>query len=54
MAPLVEKQAKRVVVTRNGRITTLIVVGGTSNHTALVISSLNKDGNPATVERIEL
>lgn len=52
-APLVEKQSKTGGRNNNGRITTRHRGGGHKQHYRLVDFRRNKDGIPATVERIE-
>ena len=52
-APLVEKQSKSGGRNNNGRITTRHIGGGHKSHYRLVDFRRNKDGIPATVERLE-
>ena len=52
-APLVEKKSKTGGRNNNGRITTRHIGGGHKQHYRLVDFRRNKDGIPATVERIE-
>ena len=52
-APLLEKQSKSGGRNNNGRITTRHRGGGHKQHYRLVDFRRNKDGIPATVERIE-
>jgi large subunit ribosomal protein L2 len=52
-APLLEKKSKTGGRNNNGRITTRHVGGGHKQHYRLVDFRRNKDGIPATVERIE-
>ena len=52
-APLLEKQSKSGGRNNNGRITTRHVGGGHKQHYRLVDFKRNKDGIPATVERLE-
>jgi len=52
-APLLEKKSKSGGRNNNGRITTRHIGGGHKQHYRLVDFKRNKDGIPATVERIE-
>ena len=52
-APLLEKKSKTGGRNNNGRITTRHIGGGHKQHYRLVDFRRNKDGIPATVERIE-
>jgi len=52
-APLLEKKSKSGGRNNNGRITTRHVGGGHKQHYRMVDFKRNKDGIPATVERIE-
>ncbi|ROH87134.1 50S ribosomal protein L2 [Pseudomethylobacillus aquaticus] len=52
-APLLEKQSKNAGRNNNGRITTRHQGGGHKQHYRLIDFRRNKDGIPATVERIE-
>jgi len=52
-APLLEKKSKSGGRNNNGRITTRHIGGGHKQHYRLVDFRRNKDGIPATVERIE-
>ena len=52
-APLLEKQSKSGGRNNNGRITTRHRGGGHKQHYRLVDFRRNKDGIPATVERVE-
>ena len=52
-APLLEKKSKSGGRNNNGHITTRHVGGGHKQHYRLVDFKRNKDGIPATVERIE-
>ncbi|WP_426417936.1 50S ribosomal protein L2 [Aestuariirhabdus sp. LZHN29] len=52
-APLLEKKSKNGGRNNNGRITTRHIGGGHKQHYRLVDFRRNKDGIPATVERIE-
>ncbi|WP_020682709.1 50S ribosomal protein L2 [Marinobacterium rhizophilum] len=52
-APLVEKKSKSGGRNNNGRITTRHIGGGHKAHYRLVDFRRNKDGIPATVERLE-
>ncbi|TRW47898.1 50S ribosomal protein L2 [Aliidiomarina halalkaliphila] len=52
-APLLEKNAKNGGRNNNGRITVRHIGGGHKHHYRLVDFKRNKDGIPATVERIE-
>jgi large subunit ribosomal protein L2 len=52
-APLLEKQTRNGGRNNNGRITTRHVGGGHKQHYRLIDFKRNKDGIPATVERIE-
>ncbi len=52
-APLLEKQSKSGVRNNNGRIPTRHIGGGHKQHYRLIDFKRNKDGIPATVERLE-
>jgi large subunit ribosomal protein L2 len=52
-APLLESQSKNAGRNNNGRITTRHQGGGHKQHYRLIDFRRNKDGIPATVERIE-
>ncbi|QIL91461.1 50S ribosomal protein L2 [Microbulbifer harenosus] len=52
-APLVEKKSKTGGRNNNGRITTRHIGGGHKHHYRMVDFKRNKDGIPATVERLE-
>lgn len=52
-APLLEKNSKNGGRNNNGRITVRHIGGGHKHHYRLVDFKRNKDGIPATVERIE-
>jgi large subunit ribosomal protein L2 len=52
-APLLEKQSKSGGRNNNGRITTRHIGGGHKQHYRLIDFKRNKDGIPATVERLE-
>nr|WP_010133845.1 50S ribosomal protein L2 [Microbulbifer agarilyticus] len=52
-APLVEKKSKTGGRNNNGRITTRHIGGGHKHHYRVVDFKRNKDGIPATVERLE-
>jgi large subunit ribosomal protein L2 len=52
-APLLEKKSKSGGRNNNGRITTRHIGGGHKQHYRLIDFKRNKDGIPATVERIE-
>jgi len=52
-APLLEKKSKSGGRNNNGRITTRHIGGGHKQHYRLVDFKRNKDGIPATVERLE-
>jgi large subunit ribosomal protein L2 len=52
-APLLEKQSKSGGRNNNGRITTRHIGGGHKQHYRMIDFKRNKDGIPATVERIE-
>ncbi|MCL4408973.1 50S ribosomal protein L2 [Aliidiomarina haloalkalitolerans] len=52
-APLLEKNSKKGGRNNNGRITVRHIGGGHKHHYRLVDFKRNKDGIPATVERIE-
>ena len=52
-APLLEKKSKNAGRNNNGRITTRHQGGGHKQHYRLVDFRRNKDGIPATVERLE-
>jgi large subunit ribosomal protein L2 len=52
-APLLEKKSKSGGRNNNGRITTRHIGGGHKQHYRMVDFKRNKDGIPATVERIE-
>ncbi|GAA6169816.1 50S ribosomal protein L2 [Sessilibacter corallicola] len=52
-APLLEKKSKSGGRNNNGRITTRHVGGGHKQHYRVIDFKRNKDGIPATVERIE-
>ncbi len=52
-APLLEKQSKSGGRNNNGRITTRHIGGGHKQHYRLIDFKRNKDGVPATVERLE-
>lgn len=52
-APLLEKKSKSGGRNNNGRITTRHIGGGHKQHYRIVDFKRNKDGIPATVERIE-
>ena len=52
-APLLEKKSKSGGRNNNGRITTRHIGGGHKQHYRVVDFKRNKDGIPATVERIE-
>ncbi len=52
-APLLEKKSKSGGRNNNGRITTRHIGGGHRQHYRLVDFRRNKDGIPATVERLE-
>jgi large subunit ribosomal protein L2 len=52
-APLLEKQSRNGGRNNNGRITTRHIGGGHKQHYRLVDFKRNKDGIPATVERLE-
>ncbi|RUO27490.1 50S ribosomal protein L2 [Aliidiomarina sanyensis] len=52
-APLLEKNAKNGGRNNNGRITVRHIGGGHKHHYRLIDFKRNKDGIPATVERIE-
>ncbi|WP_105101968.1 50S ribosomal protein L2 [Microbulbifer pacificus] len=52
-APLVEKKSKTGGRNNNGRITTRHIGGGHKQHYRMVDFKRNKDGIPATVERLE-
>ncbi|WP_137719801.1 50S ribosomal protein L2 [Methylobacillus flagellatus] len=52
-APLLEKQSKNAGRNNNGRITTRHQGGGHKQHYRLIDFRRNKDGIPATIERIE-
>ncbi|ARN74457.1 50S ribosomal protein L2 [Oceanicoccus sagamiensis] len=52
-APLLEKKSKSGGRNNNGRITTRHIGGGHKQHYRLIDFKRNKDGIPATVERLE-
>ncbi|MBV1889199.1 MAG: 50S ribosomal protein L2, partial [Proteobacteria bacterium] len=52
-APLLEKKSKSGGRNNNGRITTRHIGGGHKQHYRMVDFKRNKDGIPATVERLE-
>ena len=52
-APLVEKQSRNGGRNNNGRITVRHIGGGHKQHYRLIDFKRNKNGIPATVERIE-
>ncbi len=52
-APLLEKQSKSGGRNNNGRITTRHIGGGHKQHYRIIDFKRNKDGIPATVERLE-
>jgi large subunit ribosomal protein L2 len=52
-APLLEKKSKSGGRNNNGRITTRHIGGGHKQHYRVIDFKRNKDGIPATVERIE-
>jgi len=52
-APLLESQSKSGGRNNNGRITTRHIGGGHKQHYRLIDFKRNKDGIPATVERLE-
>jgi len=52
-APLLEKKSKSGGRNSNGRITTRHIGGGHKQHYRLIDFKRNKDGIPATVERLE-
>jgi large subunit ribosomal protein L2 len=52
-APLLEKKSKTGGRNNNGRITTRHIGGGHKQHYRIVDFKRNKDGIPATVERLE-
>ena len=52
-APLLESQSKSGGRNNNGRITTRHIGGGHKRHYRLIDFKRNKDGVPATVERLE-
>ena len=52
-APLLEKKSKSGGRNNNGRITTRHVGGGHKQHYRIIDFKRNKDGIPATVERLE-
>ncbi|WP_299596335.1 50S ribosomal protein L2 [uncultured Microbulbifer sp.] len=52
-APLLEKKSKSGGRNNNGRITTRHIGGGHKHHYRMVDFKRNKDGIPATVERLE-
>jgi large subunit ribosomal protein L2 len=52
-APLLEKKSKSGGRNNNGRITTRHIGGGHKQHYRLIDFKRNKDGIPATIERIE-
>lgn len=52
-APLLEKKSKSGGRNNNGRITTRHIGGGHRQHYRLIDFKRNKDGIPATVERLE-
>ncbi len=52
-APLLEKKSKSGGRNNNGRITTRHIGGGHKQHYRLIDFKRNKDGIPATIERLE-
>ena len=52
-APLLEKKSKSGGRNNNGRITTRHIGGGHKQHYRKIDFKRNKDGIPATVERLE-